>query len=418
MDENKRKLNQEEGGNIIDLGAARAERERQEREAEKRRVKAERPPMWRRVLSLVLILALVLAAVLLTVYWDKINFDAVRRTFSYMGTEQDETGETEPFEYARGSENCFAALGKNLVFVSNKEVVVYDYDGGTLYQRDLQLETPMLDVGTAMAAAYDIGGSNLLVFNEKGEKMNLTLDSGLGIYSASFNDADWLAVTAQKKSQKGCVMVYNSNMEKVFEFDSASRFVIGAYVTEDCKYMVAETLGQTDGTFVSQMVVYKLDSEEQYAAFDVADAMVLSVDSVSGQTVCIADNQTVFASVDGQVSAAYSYPLPYLREYSADGDGYVTLVLNRYRAGANGQLVTLNSGGEVMAQTDISEEILDLSAAGRYIAVLYADRLVIYNKDLTEYGTFSEIGTTQSVCMCADGSVWLISEDEIGLLIP
>ena len=108
-----------------------------------------------------------------------------------------------------------------------------------------------------------------MVFSEKGARLRLELDEGLGIYSASLNRSDWLAVTAQKKSQKGCVTVYNADMDKVFEFDSAARFVIGAYVTEDCRYMVAQTLGQEDGVFVSEMVVYRLDQEEQYAEFAV-----------------------------------------------------------------------------------------------------------------------------------------------------
>ena len=48
------------------------------------------------------------------------------------------------------------------------------------------------------------------------QKLNLMLENGLGIYAASLNEADYLAVTSQKKNQKGCVTVYNANMEKIF----------------------------------------------------------------------------------------------------------------------------------------------------------------------------------------------------------
>ncbi len=88
-------------------------------------------------------------------------------------------------------------------------------------------------------------------------------------------------------------------MEKIFSFDSSTRFVVNAYVTEDCKYMVAETLGQESGTFVSEMVVYRLDREEQYAAFSVENAMVLDIGSVGGQTVCIAEDRVVVATSGG-----------------------------------------------------------------------------------------------------------------------
>lgn len=417
MDDKKRK-GTPEGRNIIDLDAAREEKRRAERAEEKRMARSARPSLRRRMLSLFLVLVLVLGAVLVTVYWDDINFDALRRTISYIGTTQDESGGTDPFFYDRGSASAFAVLGNHLICATNKETTIYDFAGNELYQADVKLESLVLCVGGSLAAVYEVGGSHLTVFNEQGQKLNLILENGLGIYAASLNEADYLAVTSQKKNQKGCVTVYNANMEKIFSFDSSTRFVVNAYVTEDCKYMVAETLGQESGTFVSEMVVYRLDREEQYAAFSVENAMVLDIGSVGGQTVCIAEDRVVVATSGGQISASYPYALPYLREYSLDGDGFAVLALNRHRAGTSGKLVTVNSSGEAIAELDLNDEILDLTAAGRYIAVLYADRLTVYNKDLTEYATFTQTETAQFACMRSDGSVWLITADTISLLIP
>ncbi len=418
MDKNKHKIDGEMHNNVIDLRTARAERDRAAREEERRLARAQRPSLGRRVVSLVLILGLVLAAAVLTVYWDKINFDGIQRAFSYLGTEQDETGKTRSFPYDGGTGASFASLGGNLAMVTNKEAVVYDRSGKVLYQEALQMEAPALNVGGSLAVAYDIGGNTLAVFGDSGLRLKLTVEEGASIYAASLNKSDWLAVTARKQGQKGSVSVYNSEMEQVFTFDSAARFVVDAYVTEDCRYMVAETLGQENGVFVSKMVVYRLDQEEQYASYDVTDAMVVAIASVGSQIVCISDMRAVFATCGGQVSASYEYPIPYLRGYSAEGDGFLALVLNRYRAGSNGQLVTVNGVGEEIARLEIDEDILDVSAAGRYFAVLYTDRLVIYNKDLSEYDAFAAAGTAKGVRMRQDGSAWLISADQIELLIP
>lgn len=418
MDEHKDKVNRANKGRVIDLGPALEEKERAERLEAKRLRKEERPPLGRRVLSLVLVLAIVLAAVGLTVYWDRLNFDALRRSFSYFGTQQSEEGQTEAFTYDRGTGSSFAALGKYLAFASNKEAVLYDYSGKAVFDQEIHMDAPALDIGGSAAVVYDVGGRDLLVFGEKGEKLSLELDEGLSLYDASLNRSDWLAVTAQKKSQKGCVTVYNADMEKVFEFDSSSRYVMNAYVTEDCRYMVAQTLEQDNGTFVSQMVVYQLDSEEQYASFPVEGALVLEIGSVGGQTLCIAEDRAVLATAEGKISATYNYEMPYLRDFSCEGDGFAVLAMNRHRAGTSGKLVTLNTYGEALGELDLSEEILNLSAAGRYVAVLYADRLVVYNKDLTEYVSFDRTEAAESVCMRSDGSVWLMTSDEISLLLP
>ena len=155
MDENKHR--EQNKGNIIDLGPALEEKERAERAEAKRLAKESRGPLGRRILSLVLVLAIVLAAVLLTINWERINFDAMRRSISYWGTEQSETGQTTAFSYEKGNDNCFATLGKNLVYASNRGVVVYDHSGNTLFEADVKLDTPALSVGGYAAAAYDIG---------------------------------------------------------------------------------------------------------------------------------------------------------------------------------------------------------------------------------------------------------------------
>ena len=94
------------------------------------------------------------------------------------------------------------------------------------------------------------------------------------------------------------------------------------------------------------------------------------------------------------------------------------MVLNRHRAGTSGKLVTLVPDGEAIAGDGYYSRSIDISAAGQYIAVLYADKLVVYNKDLTEYAVFKQAENAEASCMREDGSLWLIGTNEISLLIP
>ena len=76
-------------------------------------------------------------------------------------------------------------------------------------------------------------------------------------------------------------------------------------------------------------------------------------------------------------------------------------MLNRHRAGTSAKLVTLDSSGSAIAEADVNDEILHLSAAGRYVAVLYADRLVIYNRDLSEYASFTQTALAEQPACAA-----------------
>ncbi len=67
---------------------------------------------------------------------------------------------------------------------------------------------------------------------------------------------------------------------------------------------------------------------------------------------------------------------------------------------------------------DIREEVLSISASGRYLAVLYADRLVVYNQDIQPYASLQGTGNTRQVLMRPDGSVLLLSAGSASLFLP
>ncbi|MEA4813580.1 MAG: DUF5711 family protein [Oscillospiraceae bacterium] len=418
MDERKK--------NIIDLDRARdAMREKNEREelTTLRTDEEEKPDAPKRkkgmAAALAVILVIVFAVVLVAAFWDKLNIDALRRIVTYGGANQSETAENGAFEYEDAASECFASLGDDLVILTNNSVSVRDRDGKTLFTCDVQMNDPVLDVGKDKAVAYDVGGSSLVVFDAKEQCLKLTLDKNLAFISASLNDSDYLAVTAQKSGEKGCVSVYDSNMNLVFEFNSSQRYVMNACVTADCSYLVAETLGQSDGSYISEMAVYKLKSGEQLSSLTVSGGMVLDLGSIGAQTAALADDRLAIASAQtGEIGATYTFNTEYLRGYSLAGDGFAALLLNRYRAGSVARIATVGSDGAEIASLDINDEVLDISAKGRYIAVLYSDKLVIYTKYMDEYATLTDTGYAKYVCMRADGSAWLVGSGSAKLIVP
>jgi len=385
-------------------------------EQEEQREQPRKRHRLRRFLLFTLILLAVLAAVVLAAYRDGTGFDALRRYFSYGSVEK--SGGTEEYAYDASSDNRFAVLGDSLVVLSNAQLKIFGGSGETVYSADVAMEAPALAVGGGCAVAYDVGGTQMIVVDEKGERGRLTAAEDEPYLAASLNDKGWLAVTAEKKNYKGCVSVYSDKMELVFAFNSSERFVTDAWVTDDCKSLTAVTLGQKDSRFLSSLVFYDLDATEPRASCDVEDGLVLAMGEKDGKIAAVSDTGLTLATYAGEIAASYGYSGGYLREYDLGGDGYTALLLNRYQSGSAGTLVTVGPDGKKLASLDVKEEILSLSAAGRYLAVLYADRLVIYNQDLEEYARLSGTDYARSVLMRADGSALLLSSEKATLFLP
>ena len=130
------------------------------------------------------------------------------------------------------------------------------------------------------------------------------------------------------------------------------------------------------------------------------------------------DDRFLALSGDGSLGGSYDYAYPYLRGSTLGGTDFGALVLSRYRSGSAGKLVTVGAEGNLIASLDTQRDVLDISAAGKYLAVLYSDELVIYTSDLAEYASLADTQYARGVRMRADGSAVLLGSQHGWLFVP
>ena len=363
-----------------------------------------------------LTLVAVLGVVVFAAYRDGTGFDVLRRYLNYGSGEK--AGGESVYNYDASASNRFAALGDRLVVLSDTRLRVLNASGGEVWSIAVNMSAPALHSGGGKAVAYDVGGTVLYVVDQNGDVLTLTTSEEEPFISATLNGDGWLAVTAKLKGYKGCVRVYNSDMEEVFLFRSSRRFVTDAWVAGKGSALAAVTLGQESGTFVSNVVLYHLTEEEPYGNYDVTDGLAAAIGWVDGKLAVVSDTSLTFADTKGSVEAAYAYSGAHLREYDLNGDGFAAVLLNRYQTGSVGQLVTVAADGTELGSLDVSEEIQDISACGKYLAVLYLDRMVIYNPALETYASLKGTEAVRGVLMRSDGSALLLSSESAKLFLP
>ena len=85
----------------------------------------------------------------------------------------------------------------------------------------------------------------------------------------------------------------------------------------------------------------------------------------------------------------------------------------------HGQLVAERDAGKAILLVSLElEEVMSLSAAGKYVAVLYQDHLTIYDKDLQEYAVLKDVSAAGTVLMRSDGSAVLTGASAASLYLP
>lgn len=380
----------------------------------------------RRAAAFLLTLALMLGAVFLVANWRKLNFDYIRRYFAYRSLARNEDGQVESFAYDGGVNCTFTHLGGDLLVTSKSGVRLYSSSGTAYLDQTRMMSSPVVSTGGTAALIYDAGGSSLYVYRDKEEIFSYTTASGQAILSASLSAQGILVTATQASGVKGSVTVYDSNFQPLLGLNLSSRFITDAMLSPDGKTLALATSGQTGGTYDSQIAFYRMDNllasagsePTPDAVYSLGNNTILKLSWASEPLRVLGENALVLVNADGTEAGNYSYNWRHLKGYSLDGDGRCVLLLGRYRAGTEADLVTVDLHGEETASISMDRQILSLSAAGRYLSVLTVDDLTIYADDLEVYHITEELQGARKVLQNSDGSVTLIGGETARLYLP
>ena len=376
-------------------------------EEQPRRLRQKKKP--RKWLWLTLIVLVVLGAVAAAVLWDANSFDGLRRSIIYARAEKDETGCAKLYYYENDATSRFAAIDGSLVTVAANQVRLLDERSQVLYQNSVRFLHPDLVSGGGVAVAYDIGGTALYALDSKGLRWQQETEGEL--IAVTVNPHGYVTAVYNKSGAKAAGAA-------VFTFQSAQRFVMTAALGQDDRTLAAVTMGQEDGKFQSFLVLYHTDSDKMVATTPVDGGVAYALETLQREFCAVTEQGLYLLDSGGELKASYSYGGQFLRRCVVGDGGWAALLLSRYKSGGYASLITVDGDGNELGGCDIDGEVLDISTAGRYVAVLFSDRLTIYDKYLTEVATLPDVSEVRAVLMRADGSAVLAGASGASLYLP
>ena len=370
----------------------------------------------KKVLWLILAVAAAVCIVAVVLLWDQSSFDGLRRSIIYATAKKDENGCAELYQYAGDQTSQFAALEGSLVDLSANQLMLINEKGDNLINESIRFAAPMLISNENCAVAYDIGGTQLYVLGNKG--ILWTLESEDEILSASLNANGYVTVVGNKSGYKAAVRVYSNAGEPVFEYDSADRFVMTAALSGDNRTLAAITMGQQNGRFVSYLMLYRTNSKEPTKKMMISNGVVYDIGWVDGCFCIVAEDGLYFVETDGSPVGSYVFGNVYLRRCCFSENDYASILVSRYKSGSQCTALAVDVEGNELGCCEVDGEVLSFDNAGRYTAVLCADELSIYDKEMQMVSRLPDISEAHQVLMRSDGSAILAGTTAARLYLP
>lgn len=380
--------------------------------------KPKKSNLFVRLLALLVTAALVLGALVLVVYRDRFNLDALKRWLAYRDLDTSATGQAAPFTHAGGDQLSVAYLENGLLFSSASGAHYYSFSGETYAEEVLAMEHPVLSASANAGVVYDAGGQSLFLMRGTEEVFALTLEGDADLLSARVNDSGWLAVTAQQSGYKGAVTVYNHQNEKVIQISLSSTFVVDAALSPDCKTVAVVTMGQEGGLFRSEVLLYPVDRTEPSARRSLDGCTVLDLHYDADTLWVLGEDRLMSLSLPDLEVQTYSFGRSYLKGCSFGGEGFALLLLGRYRAGSADQAVAVGVDGAPLSTLELTTPVLDYDSAGGYFCLLTGSQLSLFTPSGTPYAALDDTRGARYTALSSNGSALLADAQRAWLYIP
>lgn len=379
----------------------------------------QKPKFIVRALLFLLAVAVVIGAVAVVVFRDRLSLDNIKRWIHYHSLVLNDRGQAASFLYDGSLEDTFAVLDGDLLVCSTTSISLYSGSGTQYVDMTVSMENPVVSSNGSLAVVYDAGGSALYVLGQREVIWSAT--DLTSILSAHLNQNGQLTVVSQSSGYKGTVAVYSSTYEKLMSVNLSSAYVMDAALSDDGKTLSILHVGQEAGVFTSTLSLYTLNTGDS-GAFEpnltcsLDSSVVLETRHTATHVWSMSDRNLSITDHKGDVTKVEWNDM-HLKRYSLQGDGFAVALLAKYRAGSQGQLWVISDNGKYQS-LELDQQVLSVSAAGRYIAVLTGSELNIYTKDLKLYASLDSTQGARQVLLMEDGSAILISADSASFYVP
>lgn len=353
-----------------------------------------------KVVSSVLVLViLIIVGALIVNNNGKLSIDALKQLFSGSDTRQKAT----EFSFDAGTGSVFADMDGGLAVGSSVGLRLYDHSADLIFSETFEMANPTICTGGKSAAAYDLGGDTLKLFDASGIVKSITADGP--IISSSLSSNGWLALCTQESGFKGRVTVYNDKGDERFKWYSAQGYMLSAEVSPDSKSLAVLTLTEQG----SRIVFFALDSEDEKAACTLARTLAVQMHFINNTDVLtISESALTLVKFDGSDTTLYDFTGKYLTGYTINGSSFSALVLSDYLVGDQGSIVTIDNSGNTLGVLDTERKAISISANGEYLTVLFSDGLIIYDEDLNEIAQYDNTAGAVETIMRSDGTALVI----------
>ncbi len=296
-----------------------------------------------------------------------------------------------------------------LLMLRGDRVELYKTDGTRYMTKRISMSNPTVKSSDKYFLIYDLGGYDLRLYNTVDVIYEETFDNT--IYIADINNKGYLALLTHDVSFASQLLVYDEDMKKVFEWNSADKYTPCMEMLKDGQRIATASFSSDVGTATTTFNLFNIKSETAITCeFD--DTLPLEIGEIGDGIYLLCSDKLVFFDSKGAIVKEIDF-ISYgssVSEVYCDGEKLVAVFEeDGYSYGS--KLVLFDENGEALFTCNEEYEISSAAVInGELYYIHYGELVNVKTEDKTE--TRTSLTDSYSDILEVSGKLVLVSKTE------
>lgn len=302
--------------------------------------------------------------------------------------------------------------GDGLVVLTDTAVKYFDAYGNSIGSNEYTYAKPVMRTAGKNLVLFDRGSYALRLEKNGMSFSDLSFDSPVTT-AAIGKKGNYAYVLNSNGGFQSHLYVFNFRGAKQYEWGCSSDYIIDIALSDNEKYVCAAVMGADNAEYFSEVVLFRMNSDESVYSVKLAGITVYSVSFISGKKIAAYTDHGVYVfDGDGKYEVLQSYTPGEMKFSSAAQNSMGCTLINQFGNEKNVLFTVFSKNYKSFFTKEYSQSVKCVHAASGYAAAVFKENIEIFNSEGSIIGNIS-LDDVCLGCKIAGRNVYVLMSDGI-----
>lgn len=279
------------------------------------------------------------------------------------------------------------SLNNYIVALTEQRVRVFNENGEQMNSIAHNYSNPILKTSNKNILTYNQSGYNMMVNSRNSLIYEKEYSKDETILFGEISDNGYVAIVTTSLKYASVLTVYNDVGAEVFKWYSNDKQVMSLDFNKSGNGCVVATSGVVDGNLNTNLTFLEFTKQKEILNVNLGETLAVSVSCKNnGNINFIGDNKSIILDSKGKIISSFDFETN-LKHFSNNASNYTVLVLNDINKRDIGDIIVINSDGQIVNKISIIQTIKNIYCDGSRVLVLTPKGVLDYDMSLNLLNT-------------------------------